>query len=198
MRPLVFLDTETTSLGPKREAWEVAMIRRADGGQGGTSFFISDLHLEKADPMSLKIGGFYDRHPRSKLFTPADLGNDQSLPEGVKYSWDAAEVIEQWTRNAIIVGAVPNFDTEVLGRLLRRNGYLPAWHYHLIDVENLALGWLISRDPQGGYQKWLDRSYDSDDLSRSWGGEPPSEEERHTALGDARWAQRWYDAITDP
>lgn len=35
----------------------------------------------------------------------------------------------------------------------------------------------------------------SDDLSRACGVEPPSEEERHTALGDARWVQRWYDHI---
>lgn len=36
----------------------------------------------------------------------------------------------------------------------------------------------------------------SDDLSRACGVEPPSEEDRHTALGDARWAMRWYDAMT--
>lgn len=36
----------------------------------------------------------------------------------------------------------------------------------------------------------------SDDLSRTCGVEPPSDDERHTALGDARWALRWYDAMT--
>lgn len=28
------------------------------------------------------------------------------------------------------------------------------------------------------------------------GVQPPSEQDRHTALGDALWAQRLYDAIT--
>lgn len=36
----------------------------------------------------------------------------------------------------------------------------------------------------------------SDDLSRACGVEPPTEDERHTALGDARWVMRLYDAIT--
>lgn len=35
----------------------------------------------------------------------------------------------------------------------------------------------------------------SDELSRLCGVEPSGEHERHTALGDARWAMRRYDAI---
>ena len=34
-----------------------------------------------------------------------------------------------------------------------------------------------------------------DDLSRACGVDPARPEERHTALGDARWAMRLYDAI---
>jgi hypothetical protein len=37
--------------------------------------------------------------------------------------------------------------------------------------------------------------WDSDALSRLCGVDPPGEVERHTALGDARWAMRLYDAI---
>lgn len=35
----------------------------------------------------------------------------------------------------------------------------------------------------------------SDELSRLIGVEPPGEAERHTALGDARWAARAWDAV---
>ena len=44
---------------------------------------------------------------------------------------DAAKVVAAWTHGAHIVGAVPNFDAEVLASLLRYNGLTPAWHYHL-------------------------------------------------------------------
>lgn len=183
MRPIVFLDTETTSLGPKREAWEVAMIRRDDQGEKEISFFIADLRLDQADLMSLKVGGFYDRYPLSQLGDP--------LPEELIYSWNAAKLVEEWTRDAFIVGAVPNFDTEVLARLLRKNDLLPAWHYHLRDVEAMAVGYLAARGGVGN----VAGDWKSDDLSRACGVEPPSDEERHTALGDARWAARWHDAI---
>ncbi len=57
-RPIVFLDTETTSLRPDREAWEVAIIRR--DGEGFTEFecFVGDLDLLNADPKSLLVGRF--------------------------------------------------------------------------------------------------------------------------------------------
>lgn len=188
MRPIVFLDTETTSLGPKREAWEVAMIRRDDQGEKEINFFIADLRLDQADLMSLKIGGFYDRYPFSEV--------SEALPEELVYSWNAAKLIEQWTRGAFIVGAVPNFDTEVLARLLRKNDYLPAWHYHLRDVEAMAVGYLAGQGPVGGPDaERVAGDWKSDDLSQACGVEPPGDEERHTALGDARWAMRWYDAI---
>jgi hypothetical protein len=33
----------------------------------------------------------------------------------------------------------------VLDRMLRAHKLIPAWHYHLIDVENLAFGWLAGQ-----------------------------------------------------
>lgn len=36
----------------------------------------------------------------------------------------------------------------------------------------------------------------SDNVSRVCGVEPPSEQERHTAMGDALWAMRLYDRIS--
>jgi hypothetical protein len=91
-----------------------------------------------------------------------------------------------------------------LDRLLRSHGLIPAWHYHLIDVEALAVGYLYGRDREkeaqddlGDWQAMgVPLPWDSDDLSRACGVEPPGEHERHTALGDARWAMRLYDAIT--
>lgn len=193
--PLVFLDTETTGLHADRRAWEIAMIRRDDGlGDRSVLIQVSDVDLAGAELIGLRIGRFHERHEqyvdgwnRSK----ADRGESlRVLPEA-----EAARLVEQWTRGAHIVGAVPNFDTETLAAMLRRHRLCPAWHYHLIDVETLALGWLHAwdRQPEGFDASSL--PWKSDEISRACGVEPPTEEERHTAMGDAQWAMRLYDQI---
>jgi hypothetical protein len=92
-----------------------------------------------------------------------------------------------------VVGAVPNFDTERLAKLLTDHGHKPGWHYHLIDVENLAVGYLHGRRGE----RTIPLPWDSDALSRACGVEPPTDA-RHTAMGDADWAMALYDAITGP
>jgi hypothetical protein len=59
-----------------------------------------------------------------------------------------------------------------------------TWHYHLIDVEALIAGRLAIAPP-----------WKSDDLSRAIGVEPPSDQDRHTAIGDARWVKQMYEAV---
>lgn len=195
---LAFMDTETTGLHPGRRAWEVAIIRREpDGTEETFHAFVGDVDLSYADPMGLKIGRFYERHPGYRQGKRLTLygSDDASYAE----YW-VAEEVERLTRHAHIVGAVPNFDTEVFDGMLRRGGLIPAWHYHLIDVEALAVGYLCGLavvNPGGGTSGAVSRPWSSDDLSRACGVEPASAEERHTALGDARWAMRLYDAIVN-
>lgn len=192
MTPLVFLDTETDGVHPNRRVWEVAMIRRDDDGQRERSFFVG-LDLRYSDPFGLKVGGFWDRHPSGRKMSGKPPLPGPTVPPLCAH--DAAKEVMSWTFGAHLVGAVPNFDAEVLARLLRAEGYLPSWHYHLIDVEAMAVGWLFGTYPNGaglvGEPPWK-----SDDLARACGVEPPTDDERHTALGDTRWAMRWYDAMT--
>ena len=62
--PIVFLDTETTSLRHDRRAWEIAMIRReVDGTEAETHLFV-DVSIANADQRALAIGGYFDRHPK--------------------------------------------------------------------------------------------------------------------------------------
>lgn len=224
--PIVFLDTETDGVHPGRKVWEVAMIRRDNEGERETRFFV-DIDLSTADPFGLNVGGFYNRHPLGKQLS-ANYSNDSATARGwedLDYrdrresltSRAAAMRVSRWTHGAHIVGAVPNFDTEVLAKLLRDNGLTPAWHYHLVDVEAMALGYLArckhdeeiflhnTTDEVREHRKTsvIDRyaaltelPYKSDELSRACSVEPPSPAERHTALGDARWCQRWYDALS--
>lgn len=175
MKPIVVLDTETTSLRRDRRAWEVGMIRIDETGVRELGIYVADVDLSNADPKSLEIGGFYQRHLRYR--PPGSTGGgNEAMTEA-----NAAGLVEQWTRGAHIVGAVPNFDTEVLGDMLFRHRLCPAWHYHLTDVETLVAGYLLGKG-DGPKLPWK-----SDDLSRAVGVNP-DDFDRHTALGDCRWA----------
>jgi hypothetical protein len=184
--PLCFLDTETDGVHPGRKAWEIAMIRREpDGREREASFFVT-IDLATADPFGLKVGGFYDRHPLGRRLSRGPGAAGSARQKAIK---DAAYLVAEFTHGAHIVGAVPNFDTEVLAELLREVGFTPAWHYHLVDVENLAVGYLASTS--GAMQP----PWSSDEITTRLGLPPVPEEDRHTALGDARWAQSIYDRV---
>jgi DNA polymerase III epsilon subunit-like protein len=210
MTRIVFCDTETTSLRPDRRAWEVGLIVRDPGCDDiEHRWFVraEDLDLGNADVMSLRIGRFYERHPDA---TPVQKA-------GVPGAWEVTHPeayvmtqVERLTRGAHLVGAVPNFDADVLSARMRANGSVslcPSWHYHLIDIEALAVGFLHGLNKHGhssascieGYCVDDDElpglPWKSDDLSAALGVKV-SEEDRHTALGDARWARAVYDAVT--
>ena len=182
---ICFLDTETTSLRHDRRAWEIALIERnyhetSDGGGDRDdieySWFIEAEHLDlgNADLKSLHIGRYFERHP-SAVAGERYRGGD---PE----EWVLWQV-EQLTRGAYIVGAVPSFDVDVLGQRMRANGICPSWHYHIIDVETLAAG-AMKIGP-----KW-----DFDMILGAY-GLTYAEADRHTALGDARMVRDLYDAV---
>jgi len=196
MSRLVFIDTETTSLRPDRRAWEIGAIVREPGKDDHEwRWFVDsdDLDLGNADPFALKIGGFYGRHPAYMDDSPAAYRD--------RKTWDSVEglteglvmrYVEMITRGAHLVGAVPNFDAEVLAARMRAHGLAPSWHYHLIDVEALAVGYLAGVTE-------LDMTklpWESDWLTQQLGLPPVPAEDRHTALGDARWARAIYDAVT--
>ena len=183
--PIAFCDTETDGVHPGRKAWEVAIVRREPDGTEEAWEAMLEIDLATADPFGLRIGGYYDRHPVGRTVA----GHDRHVASSLDWPAAAAHQIARLTHGAHIVGAVPSFDTDVLDRLLRGEGYLPAWHYHLVDAENLAVGYLA------GQGRPLLPPWSSDDLTAALGLEPTSEEERHTAMGDVRWAMRLWDRI---
>lgn len=193
--PLAFVDCEATGVHPERRAWEIAVIRReVDGREKEDVWQVSDIDLSQADPFGLNVGRFYERHTH---YSGRPHGVS-SFPEHT-----VARFVEQATRGAHLVGLVPSFDAETLDPMLRRHQLVPAWHYHLIDVEAMAVGWLNGRHAMAEYGATDPRlpirpPYKSDDLSLMCGVQPPVDDERHTALGDARWAMRWFDALTKP
>lgn len=185
MDTVVFLDTETTSTGRDRRPWEIAMIRRDDIGEKALTIFVdaADLDLDNADPDALRIGGFHSRHPQFG----APLSEGQLLCRAS----EAAALVQSWTNHrARVYGVVPSFDTECLDALLHRHGLEWDWHFQPWDIAVLATGYLAGRR--------LPLQRNSEDTSRACGVTPPTEAERHTAMGDARWVARWYDQILAP
>jgi hypothetical protein len=175
---LAFVDTETLGLDPDRHAiWEVAavIVERTAYHEYRTDVEwqveVTDGMIAAADPIGREISGFDSRYSPETATTPTVF---------------AAE-FAALTAGCHLLGAVPSFDEERLRRqLLLPQGVTPAWHYHLIDVETLVVGALMDRGVE------LELPWDSDELSRLVGVEP---EERHTALGDAIWALRMYQAL---
>lgn len=178
--PLCFLDTETTSLRPDRQAWEAAFIRRNGDGTETIEHFMLPVDLSTADASALRIGRFYDRHPTGQRLSHPTGWKTQG---SVKPLAQAATSIARITHGAQLVGAVTNFDAEVLERLLRDQGLTAGWSYRLVCVETLASGHL--RRNVGG----LDR------CAEALGLDPLPANERHTALGDAQLAKAIYDRV---
>lgn len=220
---LAFLDTETTGLHPHlgAEVWECGIIRAEH--RPGRLVVLDEWcgqrqpwFLDKADPYALKIGGYWDRHfgPPVHLCNP--LGEVVEHDPGTCHEPHAfAREIESRTRGRMMVGAVPSFDAGFLTPLLHEHGYPVGWHYQLVDIETLAAGYLaaclaceasgqIEPDewpkPLGHRANLADLRplapppWDSDALTGALGVsvEP---HDRHTALGDARWAMETYAAV---
>ena len=207
--PLVFLDTETTSLRPDRRAWEIGLIVRQEGHDEEHVGFVdqADLDLGNADLISLRIGRFHERHPQAS----GTEGQGSAGRGGVLSEKRWMTELEKLTRGAHLVGAVVSFDADVLGQRMRAHGICPSWHYHLIDVEALAVGYFaahagvlgrreLGEIPGPGRAGELRRlatpPWKSDELSAAL-GLMVSEQDRHTALGDARWARDIYDAVME-
>ncbi len=184
MTALCFIDTETTSLSVEEgEIWEFGGIRvDDDGSERETTFFI-EVDLGTADPYSLKIGQFHKRYK-----------------EGLAYDkFRAAKKIEAFTRDSVIVGNVISFDASRLEKLLRNYGQCPTWNYHIADVEAVGYGYVHAMQQAGDDFALLENlpppPWSAEIVNQYLQVEPPSEQELHTALGDARYTKRLWEAM---
>lgn len=172
MTKIAFVDTETTGLDPDlHEIWEVAVVVVSDDDAGRRTWLDRQswqlpVDLGRAESMALTVGNFHERRA-------------QELWPTREFAAEFAAI----TRGAHLAGMVVSFDEERLRKLLRSNGACPEWHYHLIDVENIAAGHLKMRPP-----------YKSEELSLALGVDPATYD-RHTAMGDVEWSIAIYDTV---
>lgn len=178
------------------------------------------VDLGEADPFSLNIGRFHERRwPTLIRSTPNSPARDEvqrlsfdgqpPTPQAMKRcvidrrdmeSW--AEEFAKLTWGAHMIGMVPSFDTDRLGRLLRLWRACPGWHYQPQDVETLAAGAILNnlKNLQRGSVRASQAAelatlpYDSEELSRFFGVDP-DRFDRHSALGDVRWAAALWDSL---
>lgn len=175
-RNLVFLDTETLGLHPDAPIWEFAAIHRntETGHDRTTQFTIRHQSDQWLDDLPGRfLADYNNRYDFDTAFSP----------------YDAAQAIDHWTNEAIVIGCNPGFDIERLTKLLQRNRIEPTWHYHPIDSSSMALGYLAAYGLLPGSDEWK-----SDRLSLRLGVDPELYD-RHTALGDVKWVMAQFDLI---
>lgn len=182
MSDVVFVDTETTGLHEDmHEVWEVALI---DGER--EYVWHLGVNLAWADPFALEMTGFYSRHLDYRNVDEEALPSNYSRVSEAQF----AEQFVDLTVGKHLAGAVVSFDEERIRKMVRQFSLQPRWHYHIIDVEALALGYINGKPGK----EPIGIPWKSDDLSLAV-GVVPSRFERHTALGDARWAKAIYEAV---
>lgn len=186
---LAFIDVETTGLNPLiHEAWEVGLAVRSDEGTQVSHWLLPVAKMQVADLKALEIGAFHQRHPAGYAYRP-----DPQNPEGLTDPTVFARDFAAQTLGCHWVGMVPSFDEGWVRGMVIAAGLTHGWHYHLIDVEALAAGYISGRahsvEAPSQHPPWT-----SHDLSRAVGVDP-SDFPRHTALGDVAWAMAIYDAV---
>lgn len=199
--PLVFLDTETTGLSYDKQVWDVAMIRDNPDGTTERDQFMIQVFEESTE--------LYEFNEDSKQYNHWERYDAASTISALA----AAEHIKHMFRdNAHLVGMVPDFDSNALWRLIRdhsadsRAGF--PWYYQVIDVDMIALGYFrgclnglaglnnpAAKMNKHTLERLVSLPLNTNAASAYLGVPVPSDSERHTAMGDAKWTRNIYYAL---
>jgi hypothetical protein len=205
---LAFADTETITLEPGHDVmWEIAVITR-DGDRASDREWTFQLrpNMAKAQPEALEISGFKARYLLSTIRAPALGWSELNGAEPAKLTRPGLALsLHTLLDGRSIFGICPSFDTLRLSLFLRRQfrgvaGYTDPFHYQPHDVEDEVAGYLRGRDHyEHAEQSAVDPAVFAiprpTELLAQAAGVTLKPEDKHTALGDARFARDLHDAV---
>lgn len=185
--PLIFADTETTGLRPRDELWELYLSRHDHGKPvKRLHLFIehNDMLAERGLPAAM----------REKYRARWEHASQQGI---IVRKYAAAHEIREFFEDdpspfgtPHLVGLNPAFDARQISRLLNYAGeYDKPWHYHLIDLTPA----LLHAHHRENFETPI--PYRTDDLATALGIAPPTDTERHTAIGDVLWTERIWTRL---
>lgn len=193
---VVSIDTETLSLHAAGEIWEFGAVRRnADGTHRTLTLMLAYPNLRNADAQALAVGRFYERHPHA----PVAPGERARLHARTAARPAFAREIAEFTHGAILLVNNVAFDVPRLERLLASEQLRPGWWYKPVDVVDMCRGRLAADLDPEVFAEVVDVhgpvvGWGSSLIGELLGVAQQRDDERHTALGDARWVLRLYDA----
>lgn len=214
---LAFIDTETLGLDPYRHPiWEIAVIvdgvehiwtqqlplQRLDvlaeineasdsnyrcevwrGGPGRGLMIDSKIDPVTISLWAIENTGINDRYNHDEALTPAD----------------SMRQFAELTEGRFLVGSNPAFDEERL-RLaytayVRPGATAMPWNYRAYDIGGLMLLRALDFWHGTGIGERPSPMWSTTTLSRYIGVPVPEGTDRHSALGDARWARDVWDKV---
>lgn len=200
MTDIVFLDLETTGVRPEIHAIiEIGMVLPPDRTSAAIDpdweiwIQLTEEELGNADSDALKVNG-YNRIARKrdyKYYEESSSG-DVTYRQTVRFNnrHSLALDIAEHLDGALLAGNNVKFDQQFLELWLRRHGACPTWDYRVLDVPTYAAGvWNGMRAPD---EVLIKPPFSSAKVAKAFN--VPEPEEAHTALGDALWAKRLYEA----
>lgn len=204
MTILAVVDTETNALGDLAVPYEIAIVKRnleepsvPDGEYLFQVQYTTGGLPAGTDPESLNVGGWRDRvwGMGGEQYRAHLDETDPQVYVATGPEWTIARSVLR-VLDGVTLATVGPFDLPVLRRMFLRHGLIrpdqDVWHYGTHDLKSQAYGYALAR----GYRPALPMH--SEELSNLLGVPPTPPAERHTALGDARWALRMWDAMYSP
>lgn len=173
MRRFVAVDVETGGLDPRKHPLiEVGLIVETYAGEAMPLAFSLPFDVEECEPRALEVNGWGKRE-----FAP-------QIPEE-----EAALLLQDHLHDVHLVGKNPQFDAAFLEQFLGKT----PWHHRMIDVGTLTWGW-HNRECHAYEEPHLDQPPNVEKTEALMQVYVP-EDQRHTALGDARWAYEVFRKV---